>query len=48
METKAEIKIKGFELLKKTANKTGKNSTSCLVYLPLSWEGKKIAIIRTE
>lgn len=45
---KGEFIHYGYEVLIKTAKKTGKSSTSCTVYVPHEWEGKKVVIIRIE
>jgi len=43
-----EIKVYGYEMLEKEAKLTSKNSTSCTIYVPKDWEGKKIVVIRVE
>lgn len=43
-----EFKHYGYEVLTKIAKKQGKNSTSCTVYIPPNWEGKKVVVIRVE
>ncbi|NJD76571.1 MAG: DUF2080 family transposase-associated protein [Candidatus Methanoperedens sp.] len=45
---KGEFKHYGYEVLIKTAKKQGKKSTSCNVYVPSDWEGKKVVVIRVE
>lgn len=45
---KGEFKHYGYEVLIKTPKKQGKGSTSCTVYVPPEWEGKKVVVIRTE
>lgn len=45
---KGEFIHHGYEVLIKTAKKTGKGSTSCTIYVPSEWEGKKVVIIRIE
>jgi len=43
-----KIEVFGYEMLEKEAKLTGKRSTSCTVYLPKSWKGKKVVVIRVE
>lgn len=47
-EEKGEHTHYGYEVLRKIAKKQGKNSTSCTIYVPLEWQGKKVVIIRIE
>lgn len=43
-----EVKISGYAVLPKKAKLTGKNSTSCTIYVPKDWEGKDVTIILNE
>jgi len=45
---KFKIEISGYEIKQKKAKLTSKNSTSCTIYVPKSWEGKNVTIILTE
>jgi len=47
-EEKGEHTHYGYEVLRKTARKQGKKSTSCTIYVPPEWEGKKVIVIRVE
>lgn len=38
----ADIKLKGYEMLEKTVNKSGDSGR---VYVPLKWVGKKVKVI---
>lgn len=42
------ITVEGYEMLEKEAKKTGERSTSCTIYVPLRWEGKKVTVISLE
>ena len=44
----AEIKIKGYEMLRKQARLMGKNSSSCTIYVPPEWHGKNVTIILND
>jgi hypothetical protein len=44
----AEIKIKGYEMLRKHAKLMGKNSSSCTIYVPKEWHGKNVTIILND
>jgi putative transposon-encoded protein len=48
MSEELEIKATGYEVLKKEAKLTSRKSTSCTIYVPKEWEGKKVVIIRVE
>ena len=43
-----EVKISGYAVLPKKAKLTGKNSTSCTIYVPKEWHGKSVTIILNE
>jgi len=45
---KSEHIFKGYDVLYKEARKQGKKSTSCTVYVPPEWQGKRVAVIRLE
>ena len=43
-----DIKIPGYEIKTTEAKLTSGKSTSCVIYVPPSWNGKKVVVIRTE
>lgn len=45
---KGEHTYLGYDVQHKVAKKQGKKSTSCSIYVPLEWEGKKVVVIRLE
>lgn len=45
MKTKIEIKMKGYEVVEKTAQVGG---NSARVYVPKHWKGKKVKVILLE
>ncbi len=47
-EEKGEHTHYGYEVLRKIARKQGKKSTSCTIYVPPGWKGKKVVVIRIE
>ena len=44
----AEIKIKGYEMLRKQAKLMGKKNSSCTIYVPKTWNGKNVTIILND
>jgi putative transposon-encoded protein len=42
-----KIEVKGFEMLEKEA-KLFKGNSSCTIYVPKEWEGKKILVVSLE
>jgi len=47
MEEAIKLILNGYELVKKTAKRYG-NSSSCTVYLPDSWNGCEVAVVRLD
>jgi hypothetical protein len=45
---KAKIELFGLEMIRRIVKKVGKKNTSCRVYLPSEWDGKRIIIIRID
>lgn len=45
---KGEHKYTGYDVLHKVVKKQGEKSSSCNIYLPLDWEGKKVVVIRLD
>jgi kynurenine formamidase len=43
----ATITVEGLEMLEKTANLPKKGS-SCVIYLPPEWKGKRVMVVRIE
>lgn len=44
MSEPRRIEVKGYEMLEKEA-KLFKKGTSCTIYVPKEWEGKKILLV---
>ena len=43
----ATITVEGLEMLEKTPN-LPKNGSSCVIYLPPEWKGKRVMVVRIE